>query len=82
MAPTSPMTSGRSYAPLWTRVPESRQTMHALASRTGLLDRSSLGCFATLKSATPLATHDVDAKLGTRVWWATPAASDAMDYDA
>ena len=27
----------------------------------------------------PLAAHDVDETLGTRLWWATPAAGDLLD---
>jgi hypothetical protein len=27
----------------------------------------------------PLAAYDVDESLGTRLWWATPAAGDLLD---
>jgi hypothetical protein len=27
----------------------------------------------------PLAAHDVDEMLGSRLWWATPAAADLLD---
>jgi hypothetical protein len=59
------------------------KTMSKLTARTSLAGRPLSAVLRGLESRDPpLVTHDVDAKLGTKVWWATNAGGDAMDHDA
>jgi hypothetical protein len=55
------------------------RTAEALCERTGLT--YVLPVLRKLEEDfdPPLAAHDVDETLGTRLWWATPAAGDLLD---
>jgi hypothetical protein len=54
------------------------KTDRALAERTGIT--RVVKVLIDLEAFDPpLVEHDVDSKLGTRVWWATPAAADQLD---
>jgi hypothetical protein len=54
------------------------KTDRALAERTGIA--RVVKVLVDLEAFDPpLVEHDVDSKLGVRVWWATPAAADLVD---
>jgi hypothetical protein len=55
------------------------RTAEALRERTGLTYVLPILRKLEEDFDPPLVAHDVDESLGTRMWWATPAAGDLLD---
>jgi hypothetical protein len=55
------------------------RTAEALRELTGLTYVLPVLCKLEEDFDPPLVAHDVDESLGTRMWWATPAAGDLLE---